>query len=309
MKLHQLRAMVAICESGSIQEASRLLHISQPALSKTIKELEAELGVPLLLRSNRGITATPFGERLLRRARLVLEEVRRAREEIDTLKGVMDGNLAIGVSPVTPSQQFVACLNRFRKRYPRVQVQIHELRPSKLMEGLREGQLDLVLTSLPAARNVDGFLWQELYAQPTVLALRKGHPLAGARHLSELLEQEWLVQDSLEISKLGQLFKDHDLPRPERVTECASVVLYAELAASGDAISYWSQRVLEITQSMLGNLDVLQLEEPLPPMNISLVCRDSELLTREAKVLVDELVYAFTSPHAPKPSRLFGPPR
>ena len=77
MKLHQLRAMLAISESGSIQEASRLLHISQPALSKGIKELEAELGVPLLIRSNRGITVTEYGERLVRRARLILEEVRR----------------------------------------------------------------------------------------------------------------------------------------------------------------------------------------------------------------------------------------
>ena len=74
MKLHQLRAIVAICESGSIQEASRLLHISQPALSKSIKELESELGVPLLVRSNRGITATSYGEHLVRRARLVVEE-------------------------------------------------------------------------------------------------------------------------------------------------------------------------------------------------------------------------------------------
>ena len=116
MKLHQLRAMLAISESGSIQEASRLLHISQPALSKSIKELEAELGVPLLIRSNRGITVTEYGERLVRRARLILEEVRRAREEIETLKGTMDGKVAIGVSPVTPGAQIVASLNRYRKR-------------------------------------------------------------------------------------------------------------------------------------------------------------------------------------------------
>ncbi len=300
MKLHQLRAIVAICESGSIQEASRLLHISQPALSKGIKELEAELGVPLLIRSNRGITATEYGERLVRRARLILEEVRRAREEIETLKGTMDGRLSIGVSPVTPGAQFINSLNRYRKRYPKVQVQIHELRPSKLMEGLREGQLDLVMTSLPASRNSDGFHWTELYAQPTVLAVRKGHPLRGARSLQELVGEEWLLQDSLEQSRIGMMFDHYRIDPPQRIIECASVVLFSELAMNTDAISYWSLRVLEHVQKLGMELELLDIPEQVPPMNISLVCRDQELMTREAKALADELVYAYKSPHAPK---------
>ncbi|WP_394561308.1 LysR family transcriptional regulator [Aquipseudomonas alcaligenes] len=300
MKLHQLRAMLAISESGSIQEASRLLHISQPALSKGIKELEAELGVPLLVRSNRGITVTEFGERLVRRARLILEEVRRAREEIETLKGVMDGKLSIGVSPVTPGAQFINSLSRYRKRYPKVQVQIHELRPSKLMEGLREGQLDLVMTSLPESRSADGFHWTELYEQPAVLAVRKGHPLRGARSLRELLDQEWLLQDSLEQSKVGMMFVDHHIEYPQNVTECASVVLFTELALHTDAVSYWSQRLLERVHTLGQELEILDIAEKVPPMNISLVCRDQELMTREAKALADELVYAYKSPHAPK---------
>ncbi len=307
MKLHQLRAIVAICESGSIQEASRLLHISQPALSKSIKELETELGVPLLVRSNRGITVTEYGERLVRRARLILEEVRRAREEIETLKGMMDGKVSIGVSPVTPGAQFIASLNRYRKRYPRVQMHIHELRPSKLMEGLREGQLDLVLTSLPASRNSEGFTWTELYEQPTVLAVRKGHPLRGARSLSELRDQEWLLQDSLEQSRVCVMFEHYQVAPPEQVIECASVVLFSELALHTDAVSYWSLRVLEHIQKLGQELDVLELKEQIPPMNISLVCRDQELMTREAKALADELVYAYKSPHAPKVSELLLP--
>lgn len=301
MKLHQLRALVSICESGSIQEASRLLHISQPALSKGIKELEAELGVALLLRSNRGITVTEYGDRLVKRARLILEEVRRAREEIETLKGVMDGKLSIGVSPVTPGRQFVTSLNRYRKRYPRVQVQIHELRPSKLMEGLREGLLDMALTSLPEPRNPEGFQWELLYAQTSVLAVRKGHPLREARSLIELQDQEWLLQDSLEQSKVGTLFEQNRIPPPRNVIECASVVLFAELATTSDAISYWSLRVLEHTRMLLQNLEVLNIAESIPPMNISLVCRDQELMTREAKALADELIYAYKGPHQPQP--------
>ncbi len=297
MKLHQLRAIVAICESGSIQEASRLLHISQPALSKSIKELESELGVPLLVRSNRGITATPYGERLVRRARLVVEEVRRARDEIETLKGTMDGRVTIGVSPVTPSQQFVSCILSYRKRYPKVQLEILELRPAKLLEGLREGQLDLALTSHPPLRSVDGFEWRELYAQPTTLAVRKGHPLSKARSLSELLDQEWLLPDALAISMAGRMFEEYGVTPPERTIVCASVVLYAELAASTDAISSWSRRVFDLP-IISGNLDMLSIAERVPGTDIFLVCRPAELMTRETQMLVDDIIYAFKSPQS-----------
>lgn len=299
MKLHQLRAIVTICESGSIQEASRLLHISQPALSKSIKELESDLGVPLLVRSNRGITATSYGEHLVRRARLVVEEVRRARDEIETLKGTMDGWVTIGVSPMTPSQQVASCILNFRKRYPKVQLQIYELRPTKLLEGLREGRLDLALTSHPPVRSVEGFQWHELHAQPTTLAVRKGHPLLRARSLSELLDQEWLLPDALESSLAGRMFEEYGVKPPKRLMVCASVALYAELAATTDAVSSWSRRIFDLPV-VSDNLDMLLIAECIPSANISMVCRPTELMTRETQMLFNDIIYAFKSP---QPSR------
>jgi DNA-binding transcriptional LysR family regulator len=305
MKLHQLRAIVAISESGSIQEASRLLHISQPALSKSIKELEAELGVSLLARSNRGITVTKYGEHLVRRARLIVAEVRRAREEIDTLKGVMDGKVAIGVSPATPGKQFVTSLNSYRKRYPKVQLQIHELRPAKLLEGLREGFLDLMLTSQPPSRNAEGFHWVELQPQPAALVVRKGHPLRHAKSLKDLCELDWLIPDAIDESLVGQMFREHNIALPNNIIECASAVLYVELVSTTDAVGCLSLRVLESTQLLLQHgLETLDIVEQVPGMNISMVCRDPELMTREAQALADEVSYAFKSQRPP--SELIG---
>ena len=79
MKLHQLRALAAVSETGSMQEASRLLHVTQPALSKAIKELEASVGAALFVRTNKGVQLTPYGQRLVGHARLISENVRRAR--------------------------------------------------------------------------------------------------------------------------------------------------------------------------------------------------------------------------------------
>lgn len=292
MKLHQLRALLAISESGSFQEASRLLSVTQPALSKVIKELESELGVPLLVRSNRGITVTGYGERLVRMARLVTEEVRRARDEISTLKGEMDGCVAIGVSPVTPNRQFARCFTSFRKRYPDVQLQIFELRSVQLFEGLREGKLDLVLTTQPAPDTADGHHWQALAPQPTTLAVRKGHPLSAASSLHALLDEEWLLSDPLEVSLAGRLFRDHGVEAPRRITECSSSILYLELAANTDAVSFWSRRMFDLP-IVAGSLQPLDIVEVTPASSISMVSRPPELMTREALALADELSTAF----------------
>ncbi|WP_342246924.1 LysR substrate-binding domain-containing protein [Pseudomonas sp. OTU5201] len=181
-----------------------------------------------------------------------------------------------------------------------MQLQIHESRPSKLMEGLREGQLDLALCSQPASRYSDGFHWTELYVQPTALAARKGHPLRNAHSLAELREQQWLLQDSLDKSRVGLMFEEFQVPPPERVIECTSGVMFCELARNTDVISYWPLRVLEYVQKLGQELDVLYLQEQVPPLNISLVYRDQELITREARALADELVFVFKNPHAAK---------
>ncbi|MFZ5959298.1 LysR substrate-binding domain-containing protein [Pseudomonas knackmussii] len=292
MKLHQLRALLAISENGSIQEASRLLGISQPALSKSIKELETELGVSLLVRSNRGITITGYGERLVRSARLAVEEVQRAQDEIDTLKGSIGGRVAIGVSPVTPSRQFADCVQAYRKRHPEVQLQIVELRPAKLLEGVREGQLDMALTSQPMPQELDGLHWQQLYTHVTTLAVRKGHPLSGARSLHQLLDQEWLLSDPLELTQARELFREHQVEPPQRIIECDSVVLYVELAGSTDAVSFWSRRMFNLPV-VSDSLMPLEIAESTPRSGISLVSRPTELLTREARSLFDDLVEAF----------------
>ncbi|MDN6860384.1 LysR substrate-binding domain-containing protein [Pseudomonas sp. CAN2814] len=293
MKLHQLRALRTIAESGSIQEASRLLEITQPSLSKAVKELEEELGVPLLVRSNRGVTVTEYGERLVSMACTVTEEVRRAREEIDTLKGEIAGRVAIGVSPVTPNRAFSEGLRRYRQMYPNVQLQIHELRSVQLFDGLREGRLDVVLTTQPQPENAAGQLWRELAPQPSVLAVRKGHPLSGARSLHELLDQEWLLSDPLEVALAGHLFREQQVAPPARITECSSALLYLELATSTDAVSFWSERML--AQPMVAQALVpVRIVEPTPIASLSMVSRPAELMTREAVLLAEELQRAFS---------------
>ncbi|WP_160108156.1 LysR family transcriptional regulator [Pseudomonas izuensis] len=292
MKIHQLRALLAICESGSILEASRTLHLSQPSLSRGIKELEAELGVSLLVRSNRGITLTQYGEHLVTRARLIVEEVRRAKQEIDTLKGAMDGSVIFGVSPVTPSTRFVDCVARFRQRHPQVRLQIEELRPTKLLEGLREGRLDLILTSHSNTRTLEGFESVKLYQEPGVLAVRKDHPKSKLRALHDIRKLDWILPDRIEDSPVSTMFADQQLLPPDNLMTCSSLVMYLELAMRTDAVSFWSKRGMALGD-LRNHLQVLQLIEPVPSFTFSMVSREMGLLTREAAALAEDIIYEF----------------
>ncbi|WP_297841231.1 LysR family transcriptional regulator, partial [Pseudomonas sp.] len=138
MKLHQLRALVSIHETGSLQDASTVLHLTQSALSRAIKELESELGITLLVRSNKGMTLTEYGQRMLGHARQALESVRRARQEIEDMKGLVVSEITIGVTPVTAIlQPFKQVLLEFQQTYPQASLRVLELRPAQLLQHLR----------------------------------------------------------------------------------------------------------------------------------------------------------------------------
>src|SRR6478736_5279873 len=100
MKFSQMRDVVAIAERGSLRAASRHLSLAQPALTRSIHELERELGVPLFERRARGMVLTPMGEAFVRRASAVLSEVRRARDEVEQLRGGSAGSVIAALSIV-----------------------------------------------------------------------------------------------------------------------------------------------------------------------------------------------------------------
>src|SRR5580704_8556061 len=98
MKLTQLRNVAAIAERGSLRAAARHLSLAQPALSRSVQELERELGAPLFERRSRGMVVTPLGRAFLRRANAILNDVHRARDEFEQLRGNAVGAATIGLS-------------------------------------------------------------------------------------------------------------------------------------------------------------------------------------------------------------------
>ncbi|WP_234775541.1 LysR family transcriptional regulator [Paraburkholderia tropica] len=283
MKFHQLRALIAVAEHGSIHEASRELHLTQPAISKAVADLESELGAPLLTRSAKGAQLTHYGKSLIRHARVIDQEMRHAHEDIARLLGVARGSVTIGVTPVTAQGPFAEALRQFIRMHPEVAVNVRELRPTLIQEGLADGSIDFGLVSRIGSPEGSRFHWEQLYSVPTTLAVRARHPLRGAQSLAVLAQSAWLSWDALDdaSSLVGTLFNSTGIAAPKSVLRCTSTTLYMEMATSTDLISLWSELPFHMPE-LNGSLKRIVLKESLPNMTIGLVCRDLDVATTVA---------------------------
>jgi len=153
MKLAQLRDLIAVAEQGSLRAAARARGVTPAALVKSLNVLEAELHVPLLLRSSRGIKLSGYGERFLQRARLIDAEARRAVDEIAELRGEFEGALTIGASPTPSLTLLPQALVHFRGRYPQVQLRVIGGLYHDHLNSIRAGSMDLALGPFPIAES------------------------------------------------------------------------------------------------------------------------------------------------------------
>ena len=133
LRLHQLRALVGVAEQGGIRAAARHLHISQAALTKSLRQLEDVAGVTLLLRSARGISLTEAGQRLLARAHLVTQQIELAGEELRQTEGGQQGRLRVALTPYLILQHLGPLYREFRQHYPQVTLEFVEGLASRVL--------------------------------------------------------------------------------------------------------------------------------------------------------------------------------
>ncbi len=138
---------VAACKS--ITRAARALFIGQPNVTRTIKLLEQELGCPLFLRSNRGMTLTPEGELLLRHVAPAVEHLEAAQRELTLERELRQGSVSIGASEVSLRCLLLPVLKRFREEYPGIRVRVSNHSTPQAVRALQEGLVDLAVVTTP----------------------------------------------------------------------------------------------------------------------------------------------------------------
>ena len=177
LRLHLLRAADAIETHGTLLKASGALGISQPALTKSLHELEDILQIRLFDRHPRGMHPTEADAVFVRSARRVLAELRRLDEELDLLSSPGIGMVALGALPVAAAGVLPGTLARLRAAHPGMKVRLQQGRTETLLPLLATGEIDLIVGRLYEAAVPDGFLRETLWAEPISVLARAGHPI------------------------------------------------------------------------------------------------------------------------------------
>jgi LysR family transcriptional regulator, regulator of abg operon len=303
LKLNQLKALVTVAKAGSILEAARLMHVTQPALSKSIRELERELGVPLLVRSAKGAVLSPYGHMIAKRSRAIEKEVEKIFEEVDGLRGELSGRLSIGLTPPAGGPYVADAVKAFRRERPAAQLQLMELRPTQIADGLRDGSIDLGLISHYGDEGPTGYKWTKLYSVESLLAIG-GHRIDPRVSVDELSELEWIALDDPDDSNgyIRTLLSRFNVQMPTSVVRCTSVALYFELARRLSAVTHWAAPAFTALEPLFEARVMTRLEvrAEIPKLNIFLVYQDEDLLSPSAAQFVTNLRSAVPKNRAPR---------
>ncbi|WP_323120380.1 LysR substrate-binding domain-containing protein [Burkholderia alba] len=288
MKYHQLKAFVSVADEGSIRAAARSLNLSPAALTKSIKELEQALGVSLVVRTARGVQLTGFGQQLQVRARLIVAEMQRARDDIDQAQGAATGAVAAAITPAAALSILPDAYQAFRRRFPLARVSFLEGFPGVALPRLHDGTLDFAIAVVVPERLAAEFDHAELYASRLRIVARATHPLARSTSLAELVDADWLLNPSPESSSqmLCNCFEQHGLAVPKRVVECPSYAVAQSLLLGADLVAAVPEQLLDVDWAG-GRLAVLPIREAIPQLSVQVVTRRDSPLTPAASMLLD----------------------
>lgn len=285
MRLNQLRDFLAVVDTGSLRAAARSVGVSQPAITKSIRQLENELHVQLLQRNARGAAVTRAGKALLSRARVIQAELRKAQDDLQLLRGGASGAVAFGIAPASCTLIVPEAMLQFRRHYPAASVRIVEGVNTALLPLVRDETLDFSIGQAPGVRLEGALKFKPLFRPELAVVGRRGHPLRFARSLRELAQASWLMFYPLGAgATLEKAFGALGLPLPQAIVQCESYASALALLAKTDVLG------LIIPQVMAGasgrrDLQVIAVEEAIPAPLVGLYARSDAPLTPAAAAM------------------------
>lgn len=282
MDVRQLRYFLAVANEGGFSKASEALHLTQPTLSKVIKQLEDELGVLLFDRTTRHSQLTDAGQVLRAQAGAILKSVEQVHGSLAELTSGTRGSLTLGLPPVVGSSIFPPLIAAFRQSHPRMEIQLVEEGSKQIEKLVLEGRLDLGAIVLPASS--DGFELMPLAKHELKLVVQRGHPLSqqGRVSLRQLREQPFIL--------FRRGFALYDLVRnacvqagfePYAAYESTQWDFMCEMVAAGEGITFMPAPICRKLDP--GQVAVIPQVEPALHWDLAMAWRKDSYLPYAAR--------------------------
>jgi DNA-binding transcriptional LysR family regulator len=193
LDIRHLQYFIEVSRFNSFTRAAEHLYISQPTISKMIKNLEADLGVELFERSRKQITLTDAGRVILAQAQVIDKAFNNLQTQLDDLLGLQKGHIRIGLPPIMDADQFFRILGGFHDQYPNITFQLIENGAKKIEENILEDELDVGITVLPTKQEEFDYFF--LLREEMKVVLPPSHALYEREEiqLNELKEESFIM--------------------------------------------------------------------------------------------------------------------
>lgn len=292
MKYRHLSGFDAVVRCGGIRAAAREMQLTQGALTKTIRELEAEFGAPLIVRGAQGVTLTKNGRVLAERARVAVAQVTAAQDTFNQLRGADAGTLRIALSATILETIFPALIQRLSLRMPGVRVRVSEASMSTSIADLRAGHLDIAVLGLGATHFGGDLAVEPMLRVGKSIVGRPEHPLLASSSVRDLVDATWALSEAPVNNEdpMYGFFLGNGADLPRNVIECNNLHAALSLAEKSDVITA-VPNILLSPGAAGSKLVRFQINEALPPSTYALVRRADAPLTPAAQAAVDAVRY------------------
>ncbi|WP_175940746.1 LysR substrate-binding domain-containing protein [Caballeronia sp. BCC1704] len=297
MKIHQLRALVAVADTGSVRGAARLLQASPAAITQSLQQIEADLRLRLVARTPSGVTLTSDGRTLLEHARLIVGQIARAHQAVDTMRGEARGRLSIAVTAWGAMTFLPEVVLRFRRIMPDVQLEFFEGLLAIANPRLRDGSLDIYIGRQTPGEIASEFTFRPLFLTTLAVVARQGHPRAESRSLADLLDCDWLVALDPETEGLAPytMFAKHGLPAPRSVHFLHSLTVAVSLLQRTDMVSIFPWPLVERCAPR-ESLCAIPLREQLDDSIVGVITRAGQPRCAAVECFADCLIETIRDP-------------
>jgi len=273
LKLKHLQLLVALDEFRHLGRASEFLSLTQPAVSKTLAEIERMFELDLFVRSTRGTEPTAYGNTLVRFARSVLADYGRTQDEIAAVASGGAGRTSVGSMVVATPGLLTRAVELLKRQSSQTTVLIEEGDLTRLLPRLRVGELDVFVGRLEPGYAAPDLETEELYNEPMSIIARPDHPLVrkGKPTWDELATLPWVVPPPWASSriKLNQMFYKHRLNPPTDIIESASFLVTVTFMRQRPAIAFVARSVARhLEREKLARTLALRVPIELPAVGI-----------------------------------------
>lgn len=290
LKTRQLLLLIALDDHRNIHRAAEELHMTQPAASKQVKDLEEMLDVRLFDRLPRGMEPTMYGETMIRHARMALTSLALAHDDIVALKAGLAGQVEVGVI-MTPAMSLLPrAIANVKKVAPMLRIEAHMEASNVLLDRLQRGTLDFMIGRILEKENSAGLVYEELTEEPACAVVRVGHPMLVAKNLQlhDIFDKAWILppHGSILRHRFDMMFRRAGLDVPVNVVDTTALLLITALLQQTDALHVMPVDVAHYYAS-LNVISILPIELPCKMDAFGIIRQKDHLLSPGAELLLN----------------------